>query len=312
MIYTELMKIVITDRIDISEVAQQQIQAMGGAVHDDVPDEAEVIERVKDAELITANYIDITPKVIDAARRLKYIVVPAVGSEWVDKAYAASKGIVVVNCPTHNAQAVAEHALALMFAVQRRLVEAVADLRDGVWKHQDFKGYEVKGSVIGIVGEGNIGRRLATMCTGLGATVTSLNSRSGTDEWNKVLSSSDVLFACLPLNDRTRHVLNATAFAKMKQGSIFVNVGRGATVDSEALKTALGSGELSGAGLDVFENEPLQGSPDDAIVELARMKNVVATPHMAYNTHETVERLGEEFVSNIRSCILGSPTNVVN
>src|SRR5678816_410608 len=131
------MKIVITDRIELPAAVKESIKQLPAELHEDTPsDEAAIIDRIKDAEIITANYIDITPSTIDAASNLKFIVVPAVGYEWVDHKYASSKGIKVLNCPTHNSLAVAEHAIALLFAVARNIVEADVALRDGHW-HQE-------------------------------------------------------------------------------------------------------------------------------------------------------------------------------
>lgn len=307
------MKIVITDRIELPSTATEKIKQLQAVLHEDTPgDEATIIERIKDAEIITANYIDITPAMIDAAPQLKYIIVPAVGYEWVDYKYAASKGIKVLNCPTHNSLAVAEHALALLFAASRNIVEADLALRNGDWQQEKYKGFELSGKRLGLVGHGNIGKNIARMAEGLGMSVAHTNSKSTGDELDRLLSESDVVVLCLPLNENTKNLISAERLKLMKQTAVLINVARGAVVDQVALYGALKSGRIAGAGLDVFAGEPLKGVPSDEIVNLSKLSNVVATPHIGYNTEETATRLGDELLANIQSCIDGSPVNVIN
>src|SRR5437870_4270834 len=123
------MKIVLPDKINISKDYKSQIRSLGAQIFDDLPDILELKSRVKDAEIITASYIDVTPEIIDSAPNLRYIVVPAVGYEWVDTDYAASRGITTLNCPTFNSQAVAEHAMSLLMAVNRNLITGVDEIR---------------------------------------------------------------------------------------------------------------------------------------------------------------------------------------
>jgi phosphoglycerate dehydrogenase-like enzyme len=300
------MKIVITDRIELSSVATEKIKQLPAVLHDDTPaDEATIIERIKDAEIITANYIDITPSMIDAAPQLKYIIVPAVGYEWVDYKYASKKGIKVLNCPTHNSLAVAEHALALLFATVRSIVESDVALRNGDWQQEKYRGFELSGKRLGLVGYGNIGKNVARMAEGLGMTVVHTNSKSTDDELDKLLAESDVVVLCLPLNENTKNLISAERLSLMKQTAVLVNVARGAILDQAALYDALKDGRIAGAGLDVFTGEPLKGAPSDEIISLSKLPNVVATPHIAYNTEETALRLGDELLANIQACLNG-------
>lgn len=304
------MKIVLPDKINISDDYKVKIKELGAEIFEDLPEEDELKKRIKDAEIITASYIDVTPAVIDAATNLKYIVVPAVGYEWVDTKYAASKGITTLNCPTFNSQAVAEHAVALLMAVNRNLISGSDALRAGKWS-QELVGYELGNKKLGLIGYGNVGTRIEKIAVALGMTVSYVNSKSSPDEADKLISSSDYVVICAPLNDGTRNLVDERRLKLLKPTAILVNVGRGAVVDQNALIELLKNKQIRGAGLDVFDGEPLTGIPSDTIIELAKLPNVVATPHIAYNTEEINDKQGAEILANLQSCIAGEPINVV-
>lgn len=305
------MKIVIPDRLDISEKYKDEIRNLGGEVFDDLPDEEELKSRIKDAEIITANYVDITPSVIDAAPNLKYIIVPANGWEWVDANYAASKGITTLNAPTHSSQAVAEHAISLLLAVNRNIVAGSTELRTGKWSPQELVGYELAGKKLGLIGYGNVGTRIEKIAVGLGLQVAYSNSKSTADEIDQLLSTSDFVIVCAPLTDSTRNLIDERRMDLLKSTAVLVNVGRGAIINQKALIETLKSQKIRGAGIDVFDGEPLTGTPSDEIVELASLPNVVATPHIAYNTAEIHDKQGAEILADIQSCLDDSPINVV-
>jgi len=306
------MKIVIPDYIDVSEDAKQKLRTLGAEIHEDVPSKQELIDRIKDAEIITANYVDVDKEVIDYAAKLKYIVVPAVGYEWVDYKYAATKGIKVLNCPTHNGLAVAEHAIGLIFAIQRKLMQSNRSLRKGEWKPKQFRGLELTGSKLGLVGYGKIAKQIECIATSIGMSTAYVNSQSTQQEWEDLMKNSDVVCVCLPQNDDTKHLVDQAKIGLMKQSAILVNVGRGSTVDTKALTKALKEDQIAGAGVDVYEDEPLSGEPNETIVQFAQLDNVVATPHIAYLTEETAKRLGAELMMDIESCISDKLVNVVN
>lgn len=306
------MNIVIPDPIDIPEEYKTKIRELGAQIYDDMPaNTAALIERIKDAEVVTANYVDLTQEAIDAARKLRYIVVPAVGYEWIEVATARKRGIKVLNCPTFNSEAVAEHAVALIMAASRKLLVAAESLKRGEWEHVPFDGIELRGKMLGLIGYGNVGIRIESFIAGFGMQVTHVNSTSTQGEVDTLLKESDVVCVCVPLNTNTRHLLDQRQLSLLKKEAILVNVGRGAVIDQKALVAALRSGQFRGAGLDVFEGEPLTGSPNEEIVDLANMANVVATPHIAYYTDLTKPRMGQELYDTIRSCTTGEPIHVV-
>ncbi len=304
------MKIVLPDKINIPDTYKDEMRNLGAELYEDLPDEAELKHRIADAEVITANYVDITPEVIDAAPKLKYIIVPAVGYEWVDVDYAASKGITTLNCPTFNSQAVAEHAMSLLMAVNRNLGRGMDELRAGKWHPQAFVGYELAGKHLGLVGYGNIGTRIEQLATVLGMHVSYVNSRSTADEIDELMRSADFVVICAPLTEATHHLIDERRLRLMKPTAVLVNVGRGAIVDQGALMEVLKAGHIRG-GLDVFDGEPLTGTPNETLVELASLPNVIATPHIAYNTVEMQDKQGAELLGNIKSCIEGAPIHVV-
>jgi phosphoglycerate dehydrogenase-like enzyme len=305
------MNIVLPDKINISDEFKSQIRALGATIFDDLPDTADLKDRIKDAEIITASYIDITPEIIDAAPKLKYIVIPAVGYEWVDVNYAAEKGITSINCPTYNSQAVAEHAMSLLMAVNRNLITSVDLIRFGGWDSQNFVGYELSGKLLGLIGYGNVGTRIESIAKSLGMDVRHVNTKSSSEEIDNLLSTVDFLVICAPLTDSTRNMIDERRLNLLQSHSVLVNVGRGAVVDQNALINLLKSKSIRGAGLDVFDGEPLTGVPSETIIEMASLPNVITTPHIAYNTVEINDKQGAEILANLKACIANEPINVV-
>lgn len=310
------MKIVLPDPIAfIPEKYFDQLRTLEAKIYEDLPKtQDEIISRIKDAEVITANYIDITPEIIDAAPNLKYIVSPAVGYDWIDVGYAAQKGIKVINCPTFVPLPVAEHAMAMIFVLAKRLIEASSDLRNSIWDSNKYVAVELAGKKLGLVGHGNIGKNLERMAQGMGLEVNYINSTSTPDDIDNLLKNSDFVCVCLPLNERTRHLIDDRRLKLLKKTAYLINVARGAIIDQKALIESLKRRDFAGAGLDVYEGEPgsPKSTPSNEILELVRLPNVVATPHAAFNTPEALDRKGKEVYENILACVEGNPKNIVN
>jgi phosphoglycerate dehydrogenase-like enzyme len=309
------MKIVIPDLIwGVPEKYWEELRAMGADVYtDSVADQAEAAARLKDAEIATINYFNGDKALIDAAPNLKYIIAPAVGYDWIDVGYAASKGITVVNCPTFVPLPVAEHAMALLLTLAKRLSDARADMQAGLWKSNSYRSFELAGKRLGLLGYGNIGKHIERMAIGFGMTVSHTNSKSMPEEIDELFQTSDVVCLCLPLTDETRHMVDKRRLGMLKQTAYLINVARGAIVDQAALLEALTNKQFAGAGLDVFDGEPGQsGAMSEQIMKLVALPNVVATPHSAFNTPESLDRKGAEIVANIRACLDGLPINIVN
>lgn len=308
------MKIVIPDKLDISESDRKRLEAYSDiTIFDDVDNNPQnIIERIKGAEVITANYIDITSEIIKVSDSLKYIISPAVGYDWIDIKTAIEKGIKVLNCPTFNTYAVAEHAIGLIFAVYRKIVESHQSIVRGEWTPMKYVGYELRGKNLLSIGYGNIGRSVVKMADALGMETQFANSSTTENELNQMISQADVVVLCYPLNEKTKGSFNAQKISLMKPTSILINVARGLVIDQDALFKALKDNRILGAGLDVFNKDETLTSGRNDIIEIAKLPNVVATPHIAFNTHETKERLGSELLNTIDSILNGSPINVVN
>jgi phosphoglycerate dehydrogenase-like enzyme len=249
-------------------------------------------------------------EMIAAATQLKLIQKIGVGVNTIDLDAARQRGIPVCNLPGTNARAVAEMTLGLMLSVLRRIPAFDQGLRKGVWTDtnlQDGLG-ELAGKTVGLVGYGAIPRILAPILVAMGCSVIyTTRNPIATDvasykPLDQLLAEADVLSLHLPLVEETRHIIDAKALAAMKPGAILINTGRGALVDQTALEAALASGRLAGAGLDVFESEPL-----DASDGLLALPNVVVTPHVAWLTTGTFDRSFALAAENCRRLRAGLP-----
>jgi D-3-phosphoglycerate dehydrogenase len=308
------MKIVITDFINIAPEDREKLEKFPDiTIYDDTINDPKILsERLRDAEIATANFIDLTGDIITSAPKLKYIISPAKGYDWIDVKKATEKGIKVLNCPTFNSQAVAEHAIGLMFAVERKIVQAHNSILKGEFKPQQFLGTELKGKLLVTIGYGNVGKRVVEMAKGLGMNTKFANTKSSAEELDKIISEADVVVLCLPLNDNTKGLIDKRRISLMKKTSILINVARGLLVDQDALYEVLKSGRIAGAGIDTFAKDETITEAREDIMNFTKLPNVVATPHTAYNTVEAANRLGKELIADIDSCIKRGPINVVN
>jgi D-3-phosphoglycerate dehydrogenase len=245
---------------------------------------------------------------------LRMITVVGIGTDSIDLAAAKELGIAVCNIPGLTAPIVAEHALALMLATARRVVYQTTQLRKGIWKTRDS--VFLRGKTLGILGMGPIGHATARLAQAIGMNVQAWTFHP-TDErarqlgitfvpLEQLLATSDVVSIHVKLTDQTRGMIGARALASMKRGALLVNTARGAVVDSAALLDALTSGHLGGAGIDVYDIEPL---PADH--PLLACEQVVLTPHVADQNPEGFEILNRGAVDNVLAFLDGTPINRV-
>lgn len=264
--------------------------------------EEETIEELKDCVAIIAGGEYFTPRVLDACPKLRVIARAGVGYDRVNVPAATERNIAVTITPTSNHEAVAELMLALLLGVTKRIALNDRTLRTGAWVQKLTA--PIRGRTVGLIGLGRIGKSTAVRCAALGMKVIAHEQFPDREfvakhgiplvELDDLLAQSDFVSLHCPLNDATRGMCNAAFFAKMKSGSVLINTARGGLVVEADLIPALQTGHLFGAGLDVFEKEPI--SPDNPLLKL---DNVVCTPHLGGTDTRSSEDMGIESAHNI-------------
>lgn len=270
----------------------------------------ELLDRIREAEFVinVRSTSSFTPEVLQGCHQLKLISIWGTGTDNVDLVAARNLGIRVTNTPGVAAPAVAEHALTLIFAVARRIVEVDQQVRTGKWPKATVTG--IRGKTLGLIGTGAIGRELARLGEALGCRVIAwtFHPKGEFVEWvgfEDVFRRSDIVSVHVRQSPETVGMIGREQFEMMKPGAIFINTARGAIVNESDLVEVLRTGRIA-AGLDVFEKEPLpSGSP------LFGLPNVVLTPHSAGATPETTEAGIALAIENIIRFIEGRPTNLV-
>ena len=259
--------------------------------------------------LVVRSQVQVDAELIAAAPRLMVIGRAGVGVDNVDLEAATRAGIVVVNAPTGNTIAAAEHTLALLYGIARRTAAADASVRRGEWQRAQFTGLELRGRTLGIVGLGKIGQAIAVRARAMEMTVLGVDpfisaeaaANHGVElvEFDTMLARADVVTVHVPLTRATRGLIGREAIAKLRPGAIVLNVARGGVVDEVALAEALQSGHLAGAGIDVFEHEPPTGSP------LLDAPNTLLTPHLGASTAEAQILVSEEVAAQVLDVLDG-------
>ncbi len=281
--------------------------------HDTLPGSEEgLIERIGDAAIVIniRSSSRFTARVFESCPRLALLSLWGTGTDNVDLEAAARRGVTVTNTPGVSAIAIAEHALALLLAVARRIPAVDAATRAGAWPRGEVA--QMHGKSLGIIGLGAIGRQFAKLGSAIGMRVIAWtmhpNPALGFElvPLETLLASCDAVSLHLRLSPETEGFLNRERLALMKPGAILINTARGRLVDEAALVEALATRRLAGAGLDVFAIEPLAGTHP-----LARLENVVLTPHSAGVTPEALEAGLQLAVDNVWNFLAGRPTNVV-
>jgi phosphoglycerate dehydrogenase-like enzyme len=281
--------------------------------HDSLPGSEEVlIERIAGAEIVIniRSSTSFSETVFRRAPNLRLLSLWGTGTDNVDLGAAARHGVTVTNTPGVSAFSVAEHALALLLAVARRIPRVDAEVRQGRWPRGHAA--QVHGKTLGIVGLGAVGRQFARLGAGIGMHVKAWTMHPGPAlgfelvSLDELFRQSDVVSLHLRLSADTRGFIGARELGKMKPSAILINTARGPIVDQEALLDALTSDRIAGAGLDVFDVEPLPpGHP------LTHLDNVVLTPHSAGITPEVLEAGLQLSIDNVWNFVGGHPTNVV-
>lgn len=279
---------------------------------DSPKDNDELVERIKDAGVVTSYSIKYTEDIFSRCPKLKYLAIPAVGAGYyVDMVAAKKYGVTVMNCPGYNSLAVAEMAVGLAIDVLRNIPQVNSKLNAGDWLHDVKTGRLLSGKKVALIGYGNVGKSIQSLLKDWATQFEIINSQSKPEDIDKAVSTCDVIFLCCPLNDKTKGMISAKRLTLMKDSAVIINVARGAVVNEDELYKRLKTGRLAGAGIDVFIDEPEPGDElPDSIRRFTELETVICTPHIAGSTLETRLILGEIIFEDIESCLSGKPINL--
>ena len=279
----------------------------------------QIPERIKDADIVILNKTVLGKKELEGAKNLKLIALFATGYNNIDTVYARERGITVCNAGSYSTSAVAQQVFGFILANATKIAEYDRDVKDGKWIESRLFCFfsrpacELQGKTLGIFGYGAIGRRVAEIARAFEMKVIATKRTPVEDDivtfvdFDTLLRESDYLSVNCPLNDGTREIFNAEAFAKMKKGAYFINTARGGVIVEQDLVDTLKSGHLSGAAVDVLTVEPMR-----ADCPLLNAPNITFTPHVAWAPIETRTRLLSIVMDNIENFLGGTPKNVVN
>lgn len=280
-----------------------------------------VLERCEDADIIITNKTPLTKEIIDKLPKLKFVALLSTGYNIVDYVYLKEKGIPVSNIPAYSTEAVAQLVMAFLLELSMNVGVHSVSVKAGEWASSvDFcywktPLFELSGKTLGIFGFGRIGKAVAERAKAFGMKVVAYTPRMHGNEpdfvkfmpLDEMLKNSDVVTMHCPLTPETESIVNDSFINKMKDGAILINTSRGTVIDEAALADALNTGKLGGAGLDVLSTEPPK--PDNPLLSA---KNCFITPHIAWASFETRERLIGIFKSNMEAFLNGQPQNVIN
>jgi D-lactate dehydrogenase len=281
-------------------------------------------------------YSHVTREVLDALPELKFIATRSTGFDHIDVEACRSRGIAVSNVPSYGENTVAEHSIALLLMLSRKVHQSVLQMRSGRVDLAELTGFDLQGKTIGVIGAGHIGLHVIRIARGFGMRVLAFDVRRDPfladllgfeyATMDRLLAESDIVTLHSPLTEKTHHLLGREQFARMKPGAMIVNTARGGLIDTDALVEALESGKLGGAGLDVLEGEELIKEEKQLLqqpldVERLRMAvrnrvllardNVVFTPHNAFNSREALVRILEVTLANLEAFRAGQTANRV-
>ena len=263
--------------------------------------------------LIVRGRTKVTAAVFEAGKKLKVVGRAGVGVDNIDLATAKAKGVTVVNSPLATTTAVAELTLGLMLGIVRELARADASMKAGKWLKKEFEGAELSGKTLGVLGFGRIGAAVAKRAAAFDMKVLGYDPLISADEikkrggeplsFDEVLKNSDMITMHLPLTPETKGMLNAAAFAKMKQGVYIICAARGGVIDETALLDGLNSGKVAGAALDVLTSEP----PAPELAGLVGHAKLIITPHVGAQTVEAQARAANDIAEEILAALDDKP-----
>ena len=314
------MNIAILQNWSLSKEDMERAKTLGAVtLYDSTDSEDQAIDRLIGADIAVLDRFNLLPtrKIFEGAKQLKLLVVTSTAYHGVDLDAATEHEIKVANVPGFSTESVAEHAIALMFSVIRRIPLGNRLIREkpfqalGIESDYPVQGLEIRGRTLGIIGLGSIGSRIAELGLGLGMKVVAYNrtprQMQGVEMVNLdgLLETSDVVSLGMAFNSETENIIGTRELALMKPSAVLINAASGKLVDTQALYKALKEEMIFGAGLDLLaewdQDNPLLG-----------LENIVLTPHTAWWTEEASRNFGDIIVTNIEAFIKGKPINLVN
>jgi len=318
------MKIVVLDGYTLNpgDLSWDKLNSLGVVILYDRTPIGKIIERSMDAEILITNKTPLLADTINSLPKLKYIGVLATGYNVVDTAATKTRGIIVTNVPSYSTKSVAQLVFALMLELCHHVQRHSDSVHEGKWagsadfSYWNYPLIELSGKTLGIIGFGNIGKKVADIATvfGMHVIATSRNQREQPDRKNfrwveidELLEQSDFVSLHCPLTPETKGLINAANLGRMKSSAFVINTSRGPVVVEQDLADALNNGLVAGAGIDVLSLEP--PSKDNPLL---RAKNCIITPHFAWATKEARVRLMNIAVNNVDAFLRGKPVNVVN
>jgi D-3-phosphoglycerate dehydrogenase len=281
------------------------------------PDRARLVERLRPAEAVVLDYSEMDAEVLRACDRLRFISFLGIGyGSCIDVAEATRRGVAVAYTPDYGATSVAEHALAMLMALTRHIGPAFVSARQGRWEPGRFRGMELHGKTLGIVGLGPIGTEMARLGAGVGMRLLGWTRRPSADRarhgvtlvsLEELFGAADVVTLHLAYRPDSHGLISRALLERMKPGAWFVNTARARLVDNEALVDLLRGGRLAGAALDVHDTEP---PPADYVYRT--LDNVLITPHIGYNTPEAASNMLRIAIATVQAFARGERLHVVN
>jgi len=311
------MKIVVVDHVYLERDHIQRLQSIGDLeVFKGLPETPdELKERIKGADIVIVGWSNLTKDVIESAEKLKMVSIWATTCHYVDLQTARGRGIVVTHVPGYATEAVAEHVFALLLAAIRKLPSADKHVRRGNFDWRPFRGIELAGKTLGIVGTGAIGCRVAEIGKAFKMQILAFDKYPNVKKAEEIgmkyvnlqtlLKQSDVVTLHVPLTSETERLIGKKEIEAMKKGAVIINTSQGKIIDEKALIDGLKSRKLSCAGLDVFEEEPpAKDNP------LFKLDNTILSPHCGFHTVEAATRCTDICIGNIVKFLEGRPQNV--
>ena len=300
------MKIVFLDARSVGDVDFSSVEKNGEFIKYELTSKDELFERINDAEVIITNKVYIGKEEIEKAPKLKLICVSATGYNNIDISAAKEAGVVVANAAGYSTNSVAQHVFAMILELYTSLSKYDRDVKAGKWSKSpiftmnDYTSFELSGKKLGIIGYGEIGKKVEKIAEAFGMNVLISESITGREESNgrvsfdTVLKESDIITIHTPLTDKTRDMISDREFELMKQSAVIINTARGGIVNENGLYRALKENKIYGAATDVMEKEPpLAGN------NLFKLNNIIITPHTAWAAAESRQKLIEIVAENI-------------